>query len=215
MPENEQATTEQKPAPEGSATPSGTSDAGAGNDGYDPQWIGKLTPRHKQDMEEFTKTLPVYKELETMRAEVGRKQKWGNYTKDVVESLTDPISTLDSYKALLVRNRIATEQEVEEARTPRELLLIAMGRSERATPAPAAGSKDGEQNPFFSQLDAWAKSRGIVPPDGAKKPAGTEALARGGSVATELVTADNIDALHAQGKVSDERYRAFLRTGQL
>jgi hypothetical protein len=29
------------------------------------------------------------------------------------------------------------------------------------------------------------------------------------------VTADNIDALHLDGKVSDEAYRKFLTTGQL
>ena len=215
MPENEPAVQEQKPATEGSATPSAPSDAGAGNDGYDPQWVGKLTPRHKQDMEELFKTLPVHKELEAAKGEISRRQKWGNLTREQVESLADPVSSLENYKALLVRTGIATQEEVEIAQTPRELWILTQGRTAKPAQASQAGSKDGEQNPFFSQLDAWAKSRGITPSDGAKKPAGTEALALGGSVAAEPVNADNIDALYLAGKVTKEKYSAFLRTGQL
>ncbi len=84
-----------------------------------------------------------------------------------------------------------------------------------ASPA-KTGSKDGEDNPFFSQLDAWAKARGLNTNGAATKEKVLEAIARGGSptVATQ-VTTDNIDQLHEQGQVSDTAYRTFLKTGKL
>lgn len=46
-------------------------------------------------------------------------------------------------------------------------------------------------------------------------PTETPAPDSGRSAGGVEVTKDNIDALHLEGKVTDDKYRAFLRTGQL
>ena len=186
MPETPE-TPQQQATSAGSAAPSSPSGAQAQDDGYDPSWMTKLTPRHKADFEEFTKTLPVYKEREALQNEVSRRQKWGNLTREQVESLNDPMQSLESYKALMVDHGIATAEDMEPAQTPRELWLSLRGRKATAAPTPVAGSKDGEENPFFSQLDAWAQSRGIVPNRGTgpKNPANAPGpSAAGGATVT-------------------------------
>ena len=132
----------------------------------------KLTPRHKADIEEFSKTLPVYKERESLQNEMNRRTKWGNLSKDQIESFTNSAQSFDEYKSLVVELGVATEEELEDAQTPRELRLLLKGRAVKLAPKPQteAGSKDGDKNPFFSQFDAWAKARGIAVPANGVKP---------------------------------------------
>ena len=169
MPEPETAA---PAASDASAPPSSQSDAPA-DDGYDPKWMGSLDSRRKADIEEFFKQHPVYQERDALKSTVARREKWGNLTREQVEGLSDPIGTLERYKAILVAKGVATQEDIEDAQTPRELELVLRGVKAPAAPAPASktGSKDGDENPFFSQLDAWAKSRGVtLPPASGTKP---------------------------------------------
>lgn len=164
-PETRQQATSTAPAPSPSQ-----SEATSQDDGYDPQWMTKLTPRHKSDLEEFSRTLPAHKELESAKASIARREKWGNASRDEIERILDNESELGEAKQLLIDLGIATKDDLEDLRTHRELRIKLSGRKASAPAAAKAGSQDGEENPFFSQLDAWAKARGIAP-----KPARSEA----------------------------------------
>ena len=155
-PEGQQATSgaPAAPSPESGAKPE--------DDGYDPLWMTKFTPRHKADLEAFSLTLPVYKERDELKNDIQRRQKWGNFTRDEVESLMSNERALEEYKAIATDLGVATKEDLELAQTPRELRLLLLGRK-AITNAAQKGSKDNEENPFFSQLDAWAKVRGLVP----------------------------------------------------
>lgn len=163
MPENDTTLAAQQATSTAPAPSPSQSEVQSQDDGYDPQWMTKLTPRHKSDLEEFSKTLPAHRELESAKASIARREKWGNATRDEIERILDNESELGEAKQLLISLGIATKDDLEDLRTHRELRIKLSGRKASAPATP--GSKDGEENPFFSQLDAWAKSRGIPVPD--------------------------------------------------
>lgn len=75
-----------------------------------------------------------------------------------------------------------------------------------------ATPKSAEAPEGLSDLANRLKALGISVP--ANPSDGTGAALPGTTVGVQ-VTSDNIDALHMQGKVTDEQYRTFLNTGRL
>ena len=208
---------EQTPAPPAAQAPSAVPAPAApaptppaADDGYDPGWMAKLDPRRKADVEEFYKSRPVHKELDAAKGELARRQSWGNLQRAEIEQMTDAQASLDEVRSAYVAAGLVDAEDAKEARTPRELRLMA----KRGVAKPAASSAangNSSQNEFHAAMDAWARERGIAP-----KQARTDTLPDGAGVpAAEPITADNIDQKFNNGEVSRDVYRAFIADGTL
>ena len=164
---------------------------------------GETITMLKTEFEAYPKAQrdPLEKRYSDAEAELGRLRRLSKL----------PQEALDAEKNFKSMKRIVTalgvpEDEIEDAETVRDLELLLRGyHRNAASPASKSVQEDSQYAAFLEWQKVQAK------PQGATK----EVVLRGGPGGSVALNKDNIDALYLEGKVSGEKYTAFLRTGQL
>ncbi len=117
-----------------------------------------------------------------------------------------------SERETTARETALTEREKTATAAQRGISAAKIAHEVSVAIEPLLNHTDGTEEGMRDLAEHLTKTgAGSTGEGGDGSPAPDSGLTSGGVE----VTTDNIDLLHSEGKVSDDKYRAFLRTGQL
>lgn len=143
--------------------------------------------------------------LRSLQGQLSHADLFKGVTPEGRETLMDAQVNREDAIAAGVEKGIS-KKVLEQFSTPRAVReFVQVYQSEMGAPKPAA-STNGANSELKAVIEAALTER-----LGSK----TEPMATGSGILPSQVNNDNIDALHLEGKVTDEQYRTFLGTGQV
>lgn len=174
---------------------------------FDPTaWLQGLDARQRTAIDEYAdfKAGPLKTELHGLRTEKGRLQKAADPVH--VARLSNEERMVEQMKSAAVSLYGVDAKDLEDIETI-DALSTAL-RFITRVPKPASKS-DPAQGADAATQEAWKQflAQRQASPQGLRPPL---APTGGGGIAAETVTPDNADALWLAGRLSDEKYRAFL-----
>ena len=167
----------------------------------------------KAEFEAFIKlqTKPWEEKFSNAEADLGRLKRHTSYDKETVERLTNAEKNFELVKSLIVGLGIP-QDDIKDAESVRDLAMLLRGRKPVASPANGGGQAKGEpSSDLFTQFQEFLASRQNG--NGAPANKGSDTFVKGGAAGSVTVTADNIDKLYNEGKVSQAAYNKFRNGG--
>ena len=148
------------------------------DEGYDPQWVSKMTPRQQKDVDAFvaSRVDPWKTKHSDAEAELGRIKRHANLDAATLADLRDSDKQFELTKNLALRFGVPAKR-IERAENLRDLNLLLADYEPEAKGKSVGQDTGGDSASLFAQFQTWLQAQNGKEPAPAKR----EPLALNGS----------------------------------